>query len=57
MEPMTPEERIAFINARADSVAGELGLPPGIDPREAAERARAVRQSGRRDSNAPTRAA
>jgi len=43
MERMTAEERIAFINGRADRVARELGLPPAIDPRVAAERARAAR--------------
>jgi len=46
MEPMTAEERIAFINRRADRVARELGLPPAIDARVAAERARAAREAG-----------
>jgi hypothetical protein len=45
MEHMTSEERIAFINGRADRVAGELGLPVAIDPRVAAERARAAREA------------
>jgi|GEM_PF-1564342 len=46
MESMTSEERIAFINGRADQVAQELGLPAAIDPRVAAERARARRSGG-----------
>jgi hypothetical protein len=42
MEAMSDDERIAFINGRADLAAQELGLPPAIDPRVAAERARAA---------------
>jgi len=45
MAHMTSEERIAFINGRAERVARELGLPPAIDPRVAAERARALRKT------------
>jgi hypothetical protein len=43
MQHMTSEERIAYINGRADRAAKELGLPPAIDARVAAERARAAR--------------
>lgn len=50
MEHMTAEERVAFVNARADSVARELGLPPAMDPRLAAERARAARSAGHTES-------
>jgi len=46
---MTPEERVQFINRRAERVARELGLPPAADPRTPAERARVA-------SEAPTRA-
>lgn len=46
MEHMTAEERVTFVNGRADSVARELGLPPAMDPRLAAERARAGRRAG-----------
>ena len=42
---MTPEERVEFINLRAQGAASALGLPPAIDPRRAAERARRARQT------------
>ncbi len=45
MEHMTSEERIAFINGRAERAARKLGLPPAIHARVAAERARAAREA------------
>jgi hypothetical protein len=57
MEHMTSDERIAFINQRADRVARQLGLPPAIDARAAAERAQAARQAQNEAPPAPTRAA
>ena len=42
VSPMTPHERVEFINENADQAARELGLPEAIDPRVAAERARVV---------------
>jgi hypothetical protein len=47
MENMTSEERITFLNSRAEEVSRQLGLPAAIDPRVAAERARAARAAAR----------
>ncbi len=54
---MTPEERVEFINCEGERGARELGLPPAVDPRVSADRARAARQAESRTVPAPTRAA
>lgn len=45
IEHMTAEERVEFIDREGERGARALGLPPAIDPRLAAERARAARQT------------
>ncbi|HEX6748205.1 MAG TPA: hypothetical protein VF092_12995 [Longimicrobium sp.] len=55
MAYMTPEQRVEFINREGEDGARELGLPPAVDPRVAAERARAARAG--EGTAAPTRAA
>lgn len=57
MMHMTSEERVEFINREGERGARGLGLPPAIDPRIVAERARAARQAESAGSPAPTRAA
>ena len=54
---MTPGEWVEFLNREGERAARELGLPPAIDPRVAAERARAARQAESGASPLPTRAA
>jgi hypothetical protein len=53
---MTPEEWVEFINREGEREVRELGLPPAIDPRVAAERARAARQVESTASPQPGRA-
>jgi hypothetical protein len=45
MQGMTAEERVEFIDGEGERGARALGLPAAIDPRLAAERARAGRQT------------
>jgi hypothetical protein len=45
MQGMSAEERVEFIDGEGERGARVLGLPPAIDPRLAAERARAARQT------------